>query len=375
MRRALRRAAAGSAARRRASRRRDHGGQDAQPVPRSGGRAWSAAAASISAGRPGRRHCSVAAGPVQRPCGSSGRSVPRRRAPRHRLRRAGRLLLGGPAGPESPVTDPARLLPLDQQLPRLPRRATSGCAATATSPAPGATTDDFVRRGSGCSSAATGPRRSSTALSEDTDLVTDRDRRQRLRPVRLADLHLRPGGRERSRAGRPAGTQFTDANGVDTKARDARRDRGPRGAGRRRGPRAARREAEVYLVGYPRMLPDDGTTCAQAPLATGDYAWANRIGALLNRSVRLAAERGGVHVRGAGRRLGRGTTCAPARPPGSTATGPPGRRGGGLPPLPQGDACRGRAGSTGGSPASRRSDVRGCRPTRRPARWWRTRPP
>lgn len=97
--------------------------------------------------------------------------------------------------------------------------------------------------------------------------------------------------------GAPCRAEFTDANGVDTKARDARRIEGRVArvvaAVRTRAP-----GAEVYLVGYPRLLPDDGTTCARAPLATGDYAWTNRIGRLLNRSVRLAAERGGAHFVG-----------------------------------------------------------------------------
>jgi lysophospholipase L1-like esterase len=90
--------------------------------------------------------------------------------------------------------------------------------------------------------------------------------------------------------GAPCRDQFTNARGVDTKARDARAIVVPLSralaAVRERAP-----EAEVYVLGYPRILPRGGATCAQAPMAAGDYAWANRIGALLNRSVRLAAER------------------------------------------------------------------------------------
>jgi lysophospholipase L1-like esterase len=97
--------------------------------------------------------------------------------------------------------------------------------------------------------------------------------------------------------GTPCQAHFTDDQGVDTKARDARLIQANVArvteAVRRRAP-----HAEIYLIGYPQILPDDGATCAQAPLAAGDYVWADRIGALLNRSVRLAARDAGVHFLG-----------------------------------------------------------------------------
>ena len=48
-------------------------------------------------------------------------------------------------------------------------------------------------------------------------------------------------------------------------------------------------DADVYVVGYPRLLPETGS-CAAAGLTAGDAAWARGIEALLNRSVRAAAE-------------------------------------------------------------------------------------
>lgn len=88
--------------------------------------------------------------------------------------------------------------------------------------------------------------------------------------------------------GAPCQAHFTDANGADTKARDATaveanltrvltaiRERAP--------------HAKIYVIGYPRLLPTDGRTCAAAPLATGDYPWATHIEILLNTSLRNAA--------------------------------------------------------------------------------------
>jgi lysophospholipase L1-like esterase len=79
---------------------------------------------------------------------------------------------------------------------------------------------------------------------------------------------------------------------VDSKARDARRiaDRVARAVDvvRERAP-----EATILVVGYPRLLPPEGT-CPDVPFATGDYAWARRIEVILHRSLRRAAERSGA---------------------------------------------------------------------------------
>jgi lysophospholipase L1-like esterase len=79
---------------------------------------------------------------------------------------------------------------------------------------------------------------------------------------------------------------------VDTRARDARRVEGRvarvlRVVGRRAP------DAEVFLVGYPHLLPERGR-CAAVPFAAGDYAWGRRIERLLNDSLRGAAERAGA---------------------------------------------------------------------------------
>ena len=83
-----------------------------------------------------------------------------------------------------------------------------------------------------------------------------------------------------------------DGRPVDTKARDARRveDRVARAlrAVARRAP-----EAEVYVVGYPRLLPERGT-CPAVGFAAGDYQWGLRVERLLNDSLRAAAERSGA---------------------------------------------------------------------------------
>jgi lysophospholipase L1-like esterase len=95
--------------------------------------------------------------------------------------------------------------------------------------------------------------------------------------------------------GAPCRRSFTrrvDDRPVDTKVRDARRveDRVTRAlrAVARRAP-----EAEVYVVGYPRLLPERGT-CAAVGFAARDYPWGLRVERLLNDSLRLAANRSGA---------------------------------------------------------------------------------
>lgn len=91
--------------------------------------------------------------------------------------------------------------------------------------------------------------------------------------------------------GAPCKRHFT-VDGVDTKKRDARRIQ-PR-VGRvvrqilRRSPRA-----DVFVVGYPRLLPERGT-CDEVPFAAGDYRWGDQVERILNRSLRRAAENNGA---------------------------------------------------------------------------------
>src|SRR4051794_69705 len=89
------------------------------------------------------------------------------------------------------------------------------------------------------------------------------------------------------RHGAPCLRHFTDARGVNTKYRDAKRIQAHLATALREIHHAAR-NAKVVVVGYPRLLPDHGT-CAAAPFATGDYPFARKVGRLLNRSLRRAA--------------------------------------------------------------------------------------
>jgi lysophospholipase L1-like esterase len=101
--------------------------------------------------------------------------------------------------------------------------------------------------------------------------------------------------RDRDPRGAPCRRSFlrrVDGRPVDTKARDARRIEGRvarvvRLVGRRAP------SAEVYVVGYPRLLPEDGR-CAAVRFAAGDYRWGRRIERLLNQSLRAAAARAGA---------------------------------------------------------------------------------
>lgn len=86
--------------------------------------------------------------------------------------------------------------------------------------------------------------------------------------------------------GDPCRTSF-DADGVDQKAQDAERiqKRVSRSLAKvdKRAPNAA-----VYVVGYPELMPRDGS-CRVAGLTDGDARWAADIGIVLNQSLRKAA--------------------------------------------------------------------------------------
>jgi lysophospholipase L1-like esterase len=91
--------------------------------------------------------------------------------------------------------------------------------------------------------------------------------------------------------GAPCREHFT-VDGVDTKKRDARRIQ-PRVGRVVRQIKKRSPDADVYVVGYPRLLPRRGT-CAAVPFAKGDYRWGNAIERILNRSLRRAAQHNGA---------------------------------------------------------------------------------
>lgn len=88
--------------------------------------------------------------------------------------------------------------------------------------------------------------------------------------------------------GSPCRKHFTNDQGVNTKYRDARRIQRHIADALVRIHRHAP-HAKVLVVGYPRLLPTTGH-CAKAAFAWGDYGFARKVGRLLNRSLRLAAE-------------------------------------------------------------------------------------
>lgn len=91
--------------------------------------------------------------------------------------------------------------------------------------------------------------------------------------------------------GAPCRDHFT-VDGVDIKKHDAKRIQARVGRVvreiRTRAPKA-----DVFVVGYPRLLPERGT-CEAVPFAKGDYRWGNVVERLLNRSIRRAAVRNGA---------------------------------------------------------------------------------
>lgn len=91
--------------------------------------------------------------------------------------------------------------------------------------------------------------------------------------------------------GAPCKKHYT-VDGVDTKKRDARRIQ-PRIGRVVRAILQRSPEADVFVLGYPRLLPEKGT-CDAVPFAAGDYVWGNQIERILNRSIRRAAENNGA---------------------------------------------------------------------------------
>lgn len=147
----------------------------------------------------------------------------------------------------------------------------------------GADTGDLVRPQNTFRDATVPPQLD--ALTSDTDLVT-----------------LGIGGNDfdlfgtllqtciRLRAGDPDGSpcaDYLDSRGTDLGRQITRV--GSRVARsveriRRRAPRA-----EILLVGYPRLVPGQGTCPRLLPLARDDYAFAGRVGRMLDRALRRAA--------------------------------------------------------------------------------------
>jgi len=77
-------------------------------------------------------------------------------------------------------------------------------------------------------------------------------------------------------------------DGVDTKARDARAIR-QRIAAAVAAVHEAAPGADVYVVGYPQLMPVGAHTCDEVGFTAGDVAWGDHIEDLLNRSLRLGA--------------------------------------------------------------------------------------
>lgn len=129
------------------------------------------------------------------------------------------------------------------------------------------------------------------ALSAETDLVTvgigGNDRTLFGSMIEVCEAVAKLDAK-----GAPCRRHFTNRRGVDTKLRDATKIQ----ANVARVLRAVAKRApaaEVYVVGYPRLLPQRGT-CRAVKFAAGDYRWGNRIEKRLNRSLRRAAVASGA---------------------------------------------------------------------------------
>jgi hypothetical protein len=165
----------------------------------------------------------------------------------------------------------------------------------------GAQTEDLDQRRQTTIVPGPSPAPQVDALSADTDLVTlgiggnDYELFGSMIEVCEAVAPTDP-------TGNPCKRHFTDNRGVDTKLRDATKIE--KGVARVLQVVATRAPAaEVYVVGYPRLLPEKGS-CQDVKFAAGDYRWGNRIEKRLNRSLRRAATATGatyVNLYGASR--------------------------------------------------------------------------
>lgn len=101
-----------------------------------------------------------------------------------------------------------------------------------------------------------------------------------------------PGLRASDPTGAPCKEHFT-VNGVDT-LREKIKQTQTRIAIVVQGIRARSPEAEILLIGYPKIAPEHGTCPAILPFADGDYAYLYSIEEALNAAVASAAAAGGA---------------------------------------------------------------------------------
>ncbi|MGH3716816.1 MAG: SGNH/GDSL hydrolase family protein [Micromonosporaceae bacterium] len=87
--------------------------------------------------------------------------------------------------------------------------------------------------------------------------------------------------------GSPCREHFT-VDGVDT-IRANMPELGRRVSAVLEGVRARAPQAKVLIIGYPRLVPPQGTCPDVVPFADGDYAWADGIERAMNRQLRRAA--------------------------------------------------------------------------------------
>ena len=192
------------------------------------------------------------------------------------------------AGPLIPTTDLAGgCARSDHNYPSLVAQAL-GVQQFTDATCSGATTRDLTRPQHPFEGSTVPPQLAS--LTRDTDLVTigigGNDLNLYVTLVRTC-TRLRTQDPQGSPCARQLETVGPDIDAAtdtiaDNVARSVR-------AIRERAPRA-----QVVLVGYLRLVPERGT-CAELPLATGDYAEGRRIGVALNSALERAARR--THVR------------------------------------------------------------------------------